>query len=164
MTKRQMKRFIDITAALADENRVRALLSLRRGELCMCQITEMLGLAPSTVSKHLSLLKQAGLVEARKDGRWMYFRIADDETTAPEAHAALQWAIASLARDPRIIEDGRRIKAICREDPAEICRRQCNNRKDDKSENDADECCSSAPATPAAARWPKASRAASKAT
>jgi DNA-binding transcriptional ArsR family regulator len=60
------------TKALADETRVRTLLSLRQGELCVCQITELFGLAPSTVSKHLSILFQAGLVDSRKDGRWMY--------------------------------------------------------------------------------------------
>jgi ArsR family transcriptional regulator len=55
-----MREFMNITKALADENRVRTLLALRKGELCVCQTTE-LGLAPSTVSKHLSILYQAGL-------------------------------------------------------------------------------------------------------
>ena len=46
------------------------------GELCACQITELFGLAPSTMSKHLSILYQAGLVDSRKEGRWIYFRVA----------------------------------------------------------------------------------------
>jgi DNA-binding transcriptional ArsR family regulator len=58
-----MREFMNITKALADENRVRALLALRHGELCVCQITEFFGLAPSTMSKHLSVLYQAGLLE-----------------------------------------------------------------------------------------------------
>ena len=58
-----MREFMNITGALADETRVRTLLALRKGELCVCQITELFGLAPSTVSKHLSLLFQAGLVD-----------------------------------------------------------------------------------------------------
>lgn len=90
----------------------------------MCQITELLLLAPSTVSKHLSLLKQAGLVESRKQGRWIFYRIADDENASPEAHPALQWAVAALARDPLVVEDARRLKAILREDPEQLCRRQ----------------------------------------
>ena len=69
-----MREFMNITKALADENRVRTLLALRKGELCVCQITELFGLAVSTVSKHLSILYQAGLVESRKDGRWIYYR------------------------------------------------------------------------------------------
>ena len=74
-----MRSFIAITSALSDPNRVRVLMALhKRGELCVCQIVELLGLAPSTVSKHLFILKSAGLVDARKQGRWMYYRPADD--------------------------------------------------------------------------------------
>ena len=48
-------------------------------ELCVCQIVELLGLAPSTVSKHLAILKQARLVDSRKEGRWMFYRLADED-------------------------------------------------------------------------------------
>ena len=71
-----------VTKALADEQRVRMLLALRRQELCVCQIVELVGLATSTVSKHMSILKQARLVESRKEGRWMYYRLPCDD--APE--------------------------------------------------------------------------------
>ena len=70
-----MKDFLNITKALADENRLRMLMALQDGELCVCQITELMGLAMSTVSKHLSILYQAGLVNARKEGRWMYYSL-----------------------------------------------------------------------------------------
>ena len=66
--------FMAIAKALADENRVRLLLALQKQELCVCQLIELMGLAPSTVSKHMSILKQARLVEARKQGRWVYYR------------------------------------------------------------------------------------------
>ena len=65
-----MRAFLAIAKALADENRARALMALGGGELCLCQIIEVLGMSPSTVSKHMSILHQAGLVERRKDGRW----------------------------------------------------------------------------------------------
>ena len=55
-----MRDFMAITKALSDPNRVRILLALRDGELCVCQITELFGFAPSTVSKHLSILHGAG--------------------------------------------------------------------------------------------------------
>ena len=64
-----MRDFIAVARALADEGRVRILLALRGRELCVCEITELLRLAPSTVSKHMSILKQADLVAGRKDGR-----------------------------------------------------------------------------------------------
>ena len=83
-----MREFMNITGALGDETRVRTLLALRKGELCVCQITELFGLAPSTVSKHLSILYQAGLVEARKEGRWMYYRLPGKEAPASVQLAA----------------------------------------------------------------------------
>ncbi len=67
-----------ITNAHADESRVRELLALRHGQLCVCQIVELPQLAASTVSKHLSILWQAGLVESRKTGRWVYYMIPED--------------------------------------------------------------------------------------
>ncbi len=79
-----MYAFLSIARALSDENRVRALMMLSRGELCVCQLIEMLGLAPSTVSKHMSILRQARLVDASKHGRWMYYRLPDDDSTASD--------------------------------------------------------------------------------
>ena len=66
--------FMAITRALSDQNRVRTLMALRDLELCVCQIIELLELAPSTVSKHMSILANARLVEGRQDGRWRYYR------------------------------------------------------------------------------------------
>ena len=60
-----MRGCLAITKALSDANRVRVLMGLTTGELCVCQIIEMLSLAPSTVSKHMSVLRQARLVESR---------------------------------------------------------------------------------------------------
>jgi len=67
-----MRDLLRITKALADPNRVRVLLALQRGELCVCQISELFQLAPSTISKHLSILHNAGLIESRKDERWCF--------------------------------------------------------------------------------------------
>jgi len=119
-----MRAFMNITKALADENRIRTLLALRTGELCVCQITELFGLAPSTISKHLSVLAQAGLVESRKDGRWIYYQLPGP--TAPvEIREALDWVVKSLAAHPRAAEDRKALKRILKQDPAELCKRQC---------------------------------------
>ena len=86
-----------ITKALSDPNRVRMLLALRHGELCVCQITELFGFAPSTISKHLSILHQAHLILSRKSERWVYYRLPDK--TAPVAvRDALDWVHKSLAK------------------------------------------------------------------
>ena len=70
-----MREFMAVTKALSDPSRVRILLALRRRELCVCQITELFGFAPSTMSKHLSVLHQAGLILSRKAERWVYYRL-----------------------------------------------------------------------------------------
>jgi len=63
--------------ALADENRLLAVSLLkRRGELCACEIQAATGLSHATVSHHMATLVEAGTVEARRDGKWMYYRLA----------------------------------------------------------------------------------------
>jgi ArsR family transcriptional regulator len=118
-----MEPFLAITRALSDENRVRALLALRDQEVCVCQIIELLQLAPSTVSKHMTILRQARLVEGQKRGRWMYYRQAN--AGAPvEARRALDWIRASLSSSARIKEDRKRLAAILKLDRVEMCRGQ----------------------------------------
>jgi ArsR family transcriptional regulator, arsenate/arsenite/antimonite-responsive transcriptional repressor len=119
-----MREFMAITKALSDPNRVRILLSLRRGELCVCQITELFGLATSTVSKHLSILNQAGLILSRKTERWVYYRLPD-KSAPVEVREALDWVRKSLAKTEEAAADGRRLAKILRMDLAEICRRRC---------------------------------------
>ena len=121
-----MREFMNITKALADENRVRTLLALRKGELCVCQITELFGLAPSTVSKHLSILYQAGLVESRKEGRWIYYRLPDKGASVA-VREAIDWVVKSLEDHPRIADDARQLKQILKADPVELCKRQCRS-------------------------------------
>ena len=121
-----MKDFLNITKALADENRLRMLMSLQDGEQCVCRITELMGLAISTVSKHLSILYQAGLVNARKEGRWMYYSLPDNAAPAA-AREALIWVRRSLAKTQRITDDARRLKKVLAMDLSELCKRQCGN-------------------------------------
>jgi ArsR family transcriptional regulator len=71
-----MQDVMDALKALGDDNRVRIMLALQDGELCVCQLIELLQLAPSTVSKHLSILRSARLVESRKDSRWMFYQLS----------------------------------------------------------------------------------------
>ena len=116
-----MKEFVRITRALSDPSRVRALMLLRDGELCLCQLIEFFGLAPSTVSKHLGVLHDAGLVSFRKEGRWRYYRLAG--RAAPAAvRSALQWVARSLARDRDVARDRKRrdeVMCLSREDLCE---------------------------------------------
>lgn len=118
-----MRDVVTITKALSDENRLRALFALNQNELCLCQIIELLGLAPSTVSKHMSILKQARLVESRKDGRWSYYRLANDNAS-PVICEALDWVSHSLQSSKESGKDIRKLKIILKTDPEILCKRQ----------------------------------------
>jgi DNA-binding transcriptional ArsR family regulator len=76
------------------------------------------------MSKHLSVLYQAGLVESRKEGRWIYFRLPNGEAPAV-VKQAINWVARSVEEQPRIQEDARLLKKILKLDPSELCKRQC---------------------------------------
>jgi len=114
-----MFEILNITKALSDENRVRALMMLAAGELCVCQIIEMLGLAPSTVSKHMSILRQAGLVETRKEGRWIYYRLADRK--ASKEREILDWLERHLKNDKKILDDIKQLQRMQKMSKDELC-------------------------------------------
>lgn len=105
-----MDTFISIIKAISDPNRVRALMALRIGELCVCQIIALLKLAPSTVSKHMFILKNAGLVIGRKQEKWMYYALPDKPD--PQIKNALQWIISSNEKDAVIENDLKTIESI----------------------------------------------------
>ena len=118
-----LREFMSVARALGDENRVRALMALRGRELCVCQIIELLGLAPSTVSKHMSILKQARLVDTRKSGRWVFYRLAEDGS-APEIQEAIAWLCKSLSGDASVRRDELRLKEVLKLDLTVLCSMQ----------------------------------------
>lgn len=118
-----MRDFMEVAKALAEENRIRILWLLKDQELCVCQILEVLNLAPSTVSKHLSVLYQARLIDSNKKGRWVYYRLCCGDVR-PEACAACDWVFESLAKDPQIRADQKKLKEIIKVDPEDLCRLQ----------------------------------------
>ncbi len=118
-----MLNFLSITKALGDESRLRVIMALEGRELCVCQITELLGLAPSTVSKHMAILAQARLVENRKDGRWRYYRQAGDKAPS-EVREAISWVRRSLLTADGIQQDAVKLEKILALDPEVLCRTQ----------------------------------------
>lgn len=123
-----MKDFLAVTKALSDENRARIMMFLQDGELCVCQVIAMLELAPSTVSKHLNVLCQAGLIESRKQGRWIYYRLAGPDARRP-IPAAIKWLRESLSREPEVTRDAKKRKAVCRTSLSELCCRYAKETK-----------------------------------
>lgn len=119
--KTQMNKTLAITKALSDSNRLRILMALsEHRELCACQITELLGVAGATVSRHLTVLNHAGLVESRKDGRWVNFRFVDN----PEHDLIITWLRSALTNTAQIEADKESLGCIIDQDPEDICRKQ----------------------------------------
>ncbi len=118
-----MRDLLTLMKALADESRLRAIGLLEHRELCLCQLVEVLGLASSTVSRHMSILHQARLVEARKQGRWAYFRLADEDSTQ-SVHDTLTTVLANLGSEKQAKADKKALKAVLKIEPEELCRRQ----------------------------------------
>ena len=114
--------------ALADETRLRLLMAVRGGERCVCELIELVRMAPSTVSKHLSILRDAGWVDARKEGRWVYYRLAD-ETPFPIVGKTMLPLFQSLEKSTVAKADMKRLQKICREDTDTLCRHPSKPRK-----------------------------------
>jgi len=117
-----MREVVDVLKALADENRLRILYALRGGEFCVCQIIALLDLAPSTVSKHLTILRAAHLVDSRKEGRWMHYRLSKEFRT-PSTGKILDLLFKDMKTAAQIVEDQKKLKRICGEGLDAICRR-----------------------------------------
>jgi len=115
--------FIKITKALSDKNRIRLFFALRKKELCLCQLTEFLKLAPSTVSKHMSVLKQAGLVKCRKEERWMYYSHADAVGNKLFKNT-FKWVSASIGESAEIKQDEKLIKKVLFCSFGDVCIKQ----------------------------------------
>ncbi len=130
MNSDAMRSALRVTKALADRQRVRILMMLHPGELCVCQIVEVLALAPSTVSKHLSILSAADLVNSRKDGRWAYFRLSEGTADA-RVLPVMHWLRDTLENDQTIEHDRVTLQTVVACDPEALCRRQ-KQRNDDK--------------------------------
>jgi len=117
----KMRKMLNITKAVSDETRVRALMMLEGGELCVCQIIEVLGLAPSTISKHMAILKQAELVESRKQGRWIYYKLAGEINK--EIGTVITWLAVNLKGDKIVKNDRKKLKEILKLEKETICKK-----------------------------------------
>ena len=116
-----IRRYEAVMKAAADPTRARILKMLEGGELCVCQIIAVLALSPSTVSKHLFLLKSAGLVNDRKEKKWVHYSL-DRRSENPYVSGILRELSAWLDRDPVIAGDRARL-ADARKDvgPDAVC-------------------------------------------
>ncbi|MCF8142409.1 MAG: metalloregulator ArsR/SmtB family transcription factor [Deltaproteobacteria bacterium] len=114
-----MKSFVKVMKALSDPNRVKIIKMLQHKSMCVCEVQAALGVAQPTVSKHLKLLEDAGLVDYRKDGLWVNYHLTDGGRS-PYAAALLGNLRHWLEKDEQVAPLLEKLPSICRE---EICRR-----------------------------------------
>lgn len=79
-----MKQYVDLFKALSDETRLRIMVLLSKKELCVCQIEVALGIPQAKISRHLTVLRYAGLVKDRRDGLWGYYSLSEPKNKIEE--------------------------------------------------------------------------------
>ncbi len=105
-----LRELVEVHKALADETRVRIVRVLMElGELCVCDVETGLALSQSRASRHMTQLRQAGILEDRRDGPWVYYRVA--EPLSPVAGAALEALREATRRDPQVRQDVKATRA-----------------------------------------------------
>lgn len=109
--------------ALGDSTRIRTLAALTDRTLCVCQIVELFELSASTISKHLQILRDAGLVNSQKSGRWIYYSRSNSGDSGIPA-TALELIVDTVCKSDQGREDARRLQAIQKIDPETLCERQ----------------------------------------
>ena len=105
--------------AAGDPTRTRILKLLEGHRLCVCQVQAVLRLALSTVSKHLTILKEAGLVEDRRDGKWVEYGLSGESNRY--ASAVLALLRGPLDRDPVLLADRRRLREVLAVPLTQLC-------------------------------------------
>jgi ArsR family transcriptional regulator len=98
-------------AALADTTRLRLLNLMTGREVCVCHFVEILGQSQPKISRHLAYLRNAGIVSARREGKWMHYSICP-VVDAP-ASAVLAASLAALGRDNQMQVDRARLDRVC---------------------------------------------------
>ena len=96
-------------AALADENRLRLLYLMKEGEICVCYLQGVLQTNQPKISRHLAYLKRTGLVESRRDGKWMHYRLKKLEAGQERILSA---TLDHLAQELPVKKDAQRLKQI----------------------------------------------------
>jgi ArsR family transcriptional regulator len=114
-----MKDFLKVMKALSDPNRVKIVKMLQHKLMCVCELQEALQIAQSSVSKHLKILEEAGLVDYKKDGLWVNYYLADG-MRSPYVSSLVGNLRHWLEDDPEIKDLIKRLPYIQRED---ICKR-----------------------------------------
>jgi ArsR family transcriptional regulator len=116
-TASPIERLAQTTKTLGHPARLRILAMLRRNRLSVCQIASVLEVAPSTASGYLLELRRADLVTEQRQGKWVYYRLTDDEPN----DTLLRFALMLVASDPQVQRDGEAAQRLSGTAPDALC-------------------------------------------
>lgn len=112
-------RLTSLFEALSDDNRLRLLSLIKDKEVCVCHLQKILGTNQPRISRHLAYLKKRGLVEARRQGNWIHYRLKQCQ---PESIEVLAVSLHAISNEPVIKKDKEKLKKIS-------CKQQKRGRK-----------------------------------
>ena len=102
-----MLELVGIAKALGDPTRVRIVAALRHGELCVCELVDALDISQSSLSSHLQICRQAGVLTTRKESRWIYYSLSSRYTPLIETIFS---ELPTVRTDEQLRRDARRLK------------------------------------------------------
>ncbi len=109
---KDMRKKIEVLKAVSEPNRIRILMLLKKKPLCVCEITSILKLNTSTISSHLSILKNAGFIVDEKEGKWINYKISEE---IDEYNSAILEVISDYFSDePQLLIDSDEIENVNR--------------------------------------------------
>jgi ArsR family transcriptional regulator len=123
MAEVSLETYLVVLKALAELQRLRIVCLLAHQPLCVCQIIAVLHLAPSTVSKHLSILQQAQCVKSEKKGKWVYYHLVNAEEAPPWRVALLETLKHTVQGDACLASDTQKLREVLAIDPEVLCKR-----------------------------------------
>ena len=112
-----MRELVKVFKSLADKNRLRILKMLQHKKMCVCELAAALGITQPSVSRHLSLMKDAGLVVDSRNGPWIDYDLCEDKVNQ-YAHIIQPHLRGWINDDPDVQEDLKKIKLLSRK---ELC-------------------------------------------
>ncbi len=114
-----MDKILSIFKALSEHNRLKVIVALtKHAELCACQLSELLQVSGATTSRHLEILINANLIDKRKEGRWVYYRLKADDDNFGEL---MNWIKKELSKSEDIKKCLDSLKKITAFNPKEFC-------------------------------------------
>jgi len=102
-----VRELIAIARALCDPTRIRVIAALRNGELCVCELVDALAISQSSLSSHLQICREVGVVTTRKESRWIYYSLST--RYAPLIESIFS-ELQTLGKDEQLRQDARRLK------------------------------------------------------